>query len=526
MAREGPTSIDPKAIPSRLLLITSTSSGLHVELVGKGLPSAIQTNSVALDGFAILSYCWGGPQPVELTRRNILDFGKGIQVSKLPKSLRDAAWFTHKIGLKYLWIDALCILQDDNEDKVREISRMELYYGQSTVTICAASAAKCTDGFLTSREEDPATYAIGPIQLRAKTSSGALGFVQGTAESDYFNNWKPQEPITLRGWTLQEALLSRRILIFSSDHLHFTCTVANATCGGIEPKLKPRVMTGYESRVEGVHTLSGLRSYPVREVWTKVVDSYTIRGLGFPTDKLPAVSALASSLIPMARARNQKVEYLAGLMLDASEPENYYWRTEFLWRVHHVQSTCHIPIGSPSWSWSSVNGRISMYVFSQPKPWSSTDGVQLLEYGVDLENEIAPFGVVKGGFVKIHTRTKSLNASIKNVDYTIAMDYDPSDRMVDPNRTFLALCPDTPEGVGRIELAIQGELDLLLVELIPFYENYTSPAGLIVAEASGPNRYVRVGIYECQQRDHQTAAELAMRKSFFDNSSVQDVYIV
>ncbi|KAI1101346.1 HET-domain-containing protein, partial [Jackrogersella minutella] len=525
MARHGSASIDPKSVPSRLLHLTTKDSVLHVKLIGRGLPSAIPKETVSHQGFAILSYCWGGPQPVQLTHGTVSSFEDGIPVSKLPKSLRDAAWFTYETGLKYLWIDALCIFQDDPEDKIHEISRMELYYGQSTVTICAASAARCSDGFLMSREEDATNYSIGPIQLRVKTSLGTIGSVQAFAESDDFNMRRPPEPITLRGWTLQEALLSRRILIFSSRHLYFTCTVANAGCGGPEPMLKPRVMTSYESRVVGIHTLSGLRDYPVGNVWDKVVNDYTERHLGFAADKLPAVSALASSLVPMANERNQKLVYLAGLMLDISDTDNYFWRTEFLWRVHKMPSTSHIPIGSPSWSWSSVDGRTIAWRSSQPANWTNTDEVQLCDYGVELENEIAPFSTVKGGFVKIHARTKGLN-TIAGFKYKISIECDPGVKSEDPHHIQLVLGPDTAEGEGIVDRGIRGEQPVLLVELIPFYKTRVSPAGLIVTEASSTGQFVRVGTFEFQQPlIDETTEEMDMRKALFKDSKFQAIRI-
>ncbi|KAI1375690.1 HET-domain-containing protein [Hypoxylon crocopeplum] len=525
MARQGPTSIDFNSIPSRLLQLVTKDSVLFVKLVGQGLLSTVPKETVSKDGYAILSYCWGGPQPVQLTHDSIDNLGSGIPTSRLPKSLRDAAWFTNEIGLKYLWIDALCIIQDDAEDKIREISRMELYYGQSTVTICAASAAKCSDGFLMSREEDAANYSIGPIRLRAKTASGTIGSVQALDESDNFNIKRPQEPISLRGWTFQEALLSRRILIFSSRHLYFTCTVANAGCGGLEPMLKPRVMTSYESRTVGVNTLSGLRDYPVRNIWDKVVDDYTIRQLGLATDKLPAVSALASSLIPMANERNQKLVYLAGLMIDTTDTDNYFWRTELLWMVHQTQSARPIPNGSPSWSWSSLGGRIITWREPQPGNWSNTDDVQLCKYGVELENEIAPFGAVKGGFVKIRTRTKNLD-TITGLKYRITTERDPVTKLVNPDHTVLVLSPDTEERERIIHRGTQGEQRVLLVELIPFYEKIFSPAGLIVTHAPNSDRYVRVGMFEYQQPDYQTAAAVIVRKALFDESRFQDIYII
>ncbi|KAI0831616.1 HET-domain-containing protein [Hypoxylon sp. FL0890] len=521
----GPELIDSNSIPSRLLQLVIKDSTLHVKLVGRDLPSAIQKEMVSRQGFAILSYCWGGQQPVQLTRNTINRFGDGIPISQLPKTLRDATWLTNKIGLGYLWIDALCIVQDDIEDKICEIPRMELYYGHSTVTICAASAAKYSEGFLLSREENAADYRIGPIQLRVKTSTGACGYVQAVEEADNFNLKRPQEPIALRGWTLQESLLARRILIFSSRQLYFTCTVANASCGGPEPTLKPRVMTSYESRVVGVHTLSGLRIYPIREIWDTIVTQYTRRYLGVSTDKLPAVSALALSLPRMAEERNQKLVYLAGLMIDVSDAENYYWRTELLWMVTRMESTLRVSGRGPSWSWCSVDGPLLPWGWPQPSKWRNTDNTQLCEYKVDLESELAPFGAVKGGYLKVRARLRSLD-SVSRLSYMISTQRDYKCQRIDTN-AILVLSPDTKEGAQLVSEGIQGRERVSLLELIPYYEDRTSPAGIVVSQVSSTGHYVRLGIFEFQKPDKMTTvAEIDATRTFFDDSSWQYVHLI
>ncbi|KAI0882942.1 HET-domain-containing protein [Annulohypoxylon maeteangense] len=530
MSRQGQASIDSNSIPSRLLHLVANDSEFHVQLIDWNSRSAIEKETVCLEGYAILSYCWGGSQPIQLTRDNFKALKEGVPVAQLPKSLRDAAWFTNKIGLKYLWIDSLCIIQDDSEDKVYEISRMELYYGQSTVTICAASAASCSEGFIMPREEDTENYKFGPINLRAKNSLGTLGSVQAVAEFSFPSDEKVPEPIVLRGWTLQESMLSSRILIFSSHYLHFTCTVANSSCGGFEPMLRPRFMTQYESQIPKVHTISGFRDYPVTHVWRYLIDDYTERGLGFLADKLPAVSALASSLIPMGKERNQKLVYLAGLMVDISDPENYSWRNEFLWRVHKMHSTSHIPTGSPSWSWSSLSGRVIMckrfpYTFG----WNIAeegDTRKICEYKVELENEMAPFGAVKGGFVKLRARIKELS-TIEGHNFNIATESNPGSMFAITDYVTLTVIPDTGEGMCTINRGINGEQRVFLVELVPFYESGDTPTGLIVTNAAGTDRYVRVGIFEYRHpENNQNVEDLALRKDLFDGSKFEYVQII
>ncbi|KAI0443978.1 HET-domain-containing protein [Xylaria telfairii] len=411
---DGDTSnevINPSSIPSRLLRLYQNADGiLHVQVIGRDTEHPIPTLRVSHQGFAILSYCWGSSQPIQLTRETI-KHTSSYPTTMLPKTLVDAAWFTHQLGLEYLWVDALCILQDDVDDKGREIPRMGQYYGDATVTICAASAETCSQGFLPTPPppaENPESYLFGPIELRVKTTTGELGTIQVIKEPDYFNSHRAREPVVKRGWTLQESLLSRRLLISSAQHLYFACREANASCGGREPLPKSRVIGLYESRVPGVNTISSLqRMYPAASTWDKVVNEYTQRRLGCFEDKLPAISAMAASLVTMAREeRAQELRYCAGLMLDL-EGKDRGWKGEFLWAVTELDSSVVVSdySSSPSWSWASLQAPIRRWQ-ATPDDFPDEDGIRLLHFDAPLADARNPFGAVRGGLIKLVARTR------------------------------------------------------------------------------------------------------------------------
>jgi hypothetical protein len=93
-------------------------------------------------------------------------FRAGIPASELPKSLGNAIIATRKLGLRYLWIDSLCIVQDDKKDKAEEISEMPQIYQNAYVTISAASAANCHDGFLHVRKLAKSGHATFKLAYR------------------------------------------------------------------------------------------------------------------------------------------------------------------------------------------------------------------------------------------------------------------------------------------------------------------------------------------------------------------------
>ncbi|KAH9885000.1 HET-domain-containing protein [Xylariomycetidae sp. FL2044] len=526
--------IPPDAIPTRLLELCRDGRTLLFRLVGKNSTTEIDKDHVSCEGYASLSYCWGGSQPVQLTWGSLEQLCGWQRSSLLPKSMEDAIWYTERIGLKYVWVDALCLFQDDPADKSREIARMALYYGQSTVTLCAASAPTCLEGFLHRRLEDPSNYAIGPVQIGVLNSSGLPGLVQALSDPDYTGSRRPREPTTLRGWTLQEGLLSRRLLIFAASHLSFSCSVANASCGGPEPRVRPRQMTSYESRVNGIYTLSALRNYPILEVWHRVVREYTSRFLGFTDDKLPAVSALASSLVSMARERDQDMAYLAGVMLDTTQPDNCEWRHMLLWTAAKTTKMRSIPGRSPSWSWAALDGPVMTWGHSQYSNWVVNDGIRLIRYNVDLENNNLPFGVVKGGLITLRAKTRRLD-TIQDANIKVSLERVYVNERMDEEKTVLVYSPDTTAHEQLIRANMRGEeRGLLLLELIPFYNKQTSPAGIIITreDRAGDERYVRIGMFEYQPVDYirplpvETPSERQARKSLFEDCRFRDLLLV
>ncbi|KAF2971528.1 hypothetical protein GQX73_g2055 [Xylaria multiplex] len=534
-------TINTDSIPSRLLRLYQTETGsLHVQIIGRDMEHPIPTFDVSRRGFAILSYCWGGLQSIQLTRETI-KLRSTYPTTALPKTLADAAWFTHQLGLEYLWIDALCILQDDADDKGREIPRMGQYYGDSTVTICAASADTCFKGFLMdpAPSEDPSNYLFGPVELRVTTTMGELGTIQVFKEADYFGAHREREPIVKRGWTLQESLLSRRLLIFSSHHLYFSCREANASCGGREPLPKSRFIGVYESRVPGISTISSLqRMYPAVNTWDNVVNEYTRRLLGCFDDKLPAISAMAASLVRLAKdERAQDLHYCAGLMLDL-EGKDKGWKGEFLWAVTQPASPIVEPDHSsyPSWSWASLQAPIKRWV-GNTDDFPDEDGIRLLDFNAPLRDRRNPFGAVTGGLVKLMARTRLLSTINRaTLNTLVSREVTLEDATYDEStRSVLVLRSDTIESDRIIAC---GDQEILLVELIATRAKGTKttyPAGLLVLEAGGDagdsKCYKRVGIFEFKYKEvwgAKNGKDLALKqaRALFYNSELREIHIL
>jgi len=114
--------------------------------------------------YAALSYCWGSNSYGELNQSNLNKYIQHLCLDALPQTLRDAIAVTKSISVPYLWVDALCILQDSDDDKSHEISMMERVYRDSLVTIVAANSEGVTNGFLQPRKTRLESFVL-PFRL-------------------------------------------------------------------------------------------------------------------------------------------------------------------------------------------------------------------------------------------------------------------------------------------------------------------------------------------------------------------------
>jgi hypothetical protein len=100
-----------------------------------------------------LSYCWGECLPLKMTSASLDSMKLSIPLARFPKTIRDAVMVTRACGIPYLWVDALCIMQDSREDWVRESARMGSIYANALSVIIADAAIDCNSGFLTTRKD-------------------------------------------------------------------------------------------------------------------------------------------------------------------------------------------------------------------------------------------------------------------------------------------------------------------------------------------------------------------------------------
>jgi len=163
--------------------------------------------------YIALSHPWGpGPEYFCTDRKNINEYEVNISFEKLPKTFRNAVTATRKLGLQYLWIDSLCIIQGDDGDFAQEALRMEDVYSSAYCTLAASSAKNPNDGFLVPRKDNKfLTFHMN-------------GFpVYVSRFMDDFEKHVLQGPLSKRGWVMQERALARRTIFFTDRQTYFEC---------------------------------------------------------------------------------------------------------------------------------------------------------------------------------------------------------------------------------------------------------------------------------------------------------------
>ncbi|KAI5921527.1 heterokaryon incompatibility protein-domain-containing protein [Camillea tinctor] len=300
--------------------------------------------------YAALSYCWGGPQEVSLTRENLYDLQRGpLDSASLPQTFKDAILTTQMLGLEYLWIDALCIIQNDPVDKAREITRMCSIYENSIVTIVAATASSVRDGFLKPVSIFNERYPSCEIQVSLEGNNpSTLTFTPlHTHHTDDF-------PINKRGWTFQEASIPPRLLVFGDLEPFFRCrsgdvVTVSKTCIRYDrmSRMKPRRLVNRHVKIDG-RSINDIED-SLSSIWPEVVEEYTSRDLSFAEDRPLAAGGV--------------IDFLSGIFHDKC----YFgvWASCpiacLLWqKTYSGRESVAIP-GLPTWSWMSITGQVDLY---------------------------------------------------------------------------------------------------------------------------------------------------------------------
>ncbi|KAI8635651.1 hypothetical protein F5Y19DRAFT_461232 [Xylariaceae sp. FL1651] len=176
----------------------------------------VESGKIEPSPYVALSHCWGKvPEAGRLCtfQNNMTQLTQCIEFNALPKTFRDAIQVTQGIGINYLWIDSLCIIQDDRADWERESARMEQVFSSAYCTIAASSSKSSAEGFLDVRQPRRC------VQLET-ANMGKLYVCQNI---DNFHRDVDLGELNSRGWVMQERVLSRRTIFYTSTQVYWEC---------------------------------------------------------------------------------------------------------------------------------------------------------------------------------------------------------------------------------------------------------------------------------------------------------------
>lgn len=332
--------------------------------------------------------------PLRLLTNNIDEFLTGISPSQLCKTFKDAIAVTRKLGIRYLWIDSLCIIQDSPQDWQEQSATMAQVYSNSYCNIAATYAPDGSFGCFTERDTD----LIKPLKVDHQSGPrpGPCYAVPGR----YWAESVIEMPLFLRAWAFQELVLAPRKLFFGQTEVAFQCkqNTASETFPGRVPRqigvgglvqIEPNSQGG---QVRQFYGSSAEKSLHTLSKWDTIVYRFSIGRLTFATDKLVALSAIASKM-----SERLKCGYLAGLW-------HQHLAYQLLWQVrgdvgivNPYRTSTYV---APTWSWASVTGRVSAACKIR-----HADGrdivVEIIEAQVELVSDLNPFGQVKNGFIRV-----------------------------------------------------------------------------------------------------------------------------
>jgi hypothetical protein len=455
-------------LPSRVIDVGSISDPLS---------KLFEPSSITWEQYVTLSYCWGRDHFTTTTLSNIESHKESLDWPTLPQTFKDSIQTTRNLGFRYLWIDALCIIQDSDEDKAKEIGRMGDIYNNATFTIAVVGASRVAEGFLRTKPKLS-------VEIPYRCPNGEMGLVRVAPQREV-DLWL--ESLFTRAWCLQENLLSPRLLLYTDTEVIWQCESApikrpdttHVAYVRADPKLgrspfrrlPANILTPVKTSNEAEDGSADAERY---QIWRSLVENYTRRRLTVASDRLPALSGIA-----------QKFK-------EAWSDELYagHWKRQFIpllsWRRSNMKDQGYYPplldYRAPSWSWASIDGPIE-FDFRFDLGNVRGLGAKLITCEFDMDSKEKDFAVIEASMIPVREIPDPDNPA-RGMVYLDDHREDTwprfSDRLSHLNDEMMGLTWCMLLGEGKSGSGKQ-----------------MKTIGLLVMEAQGtPDAYSRIGLYE------------------------------
>ena len=402
-------STDLSSLPTRVIDVSQSDKQLLFETGGNR------------GQYIALSHRWDDAQLPLLTTLNLQQLKLGFSSIRLTRRFKDAIAFTRALGINYLWIDCLCILQDSARDWEIQPANMASVYRNSYVTICVSGFQASSDGFVSrprfkSWEIDVNMPSDEIGRVKAQEAIHHELFY-GSDQVDTTGN-----PLSVRGWAFQERILSRRVLHFTEYETTYECDTGTwCECGRLE--MKSRV--AHDMSSHSIQKYASLFSgTPDLLTWHDVVSEYSTKCFTKDEDVLPALSGIASKVQSKGSGR-----YFAGLWENDFLASLVWVATDMFDANDFRKATRPLRPSSyrgPSWSWVAVQANIEWKFSYQVRYFVVR--VQEVEctvlganpFGKVSSGRLEIFGLVVEALLEIKTRTGPPNYESRS--YSLSRD--------------------------------------------------------------------------------------------------------
>lgn len=304
----------------------------------------------------------------------------------MPKTLVDAVKIARHLSIPYLWVDCLCICQDDPADWARESERMGDIYSGAYLVIAATRAVSASEGCFSVRPE----RASRAVDIPGHAKQIKVSLVYNSNEFEFYHGSWESEPLSTRGWAFQERFMASRTLHYTTRQMYFECThgIFGEDGSFYENRFGYLKVPRRPDSVQPGRLLA-------ESGWHNIVKEYSMRRLTKPTDKLPALAGVVKFFAKIVGA-----EYVAGL-----------WSNAILhglaWETFRSTNYPVRPMGvytGPSWSWAGYSGPATVF-YSLRHHGRVAQALNWEANPVNLSN---PFGEVSDAWVRIRAPMTAL----------------------------------------------------------------------------------------------------------------------
>ncbi|CAG5177728.1 uncharacterized protein ALTATR162_LOCUS8352 [Alternaria atra] len=348
-----------------------------IDLRGDVIKLALAPEESTQGSYVALSHCWGGSQSLQTTLASLASFQERISPNDLPQTFLDAIYVTRALGFSHIWIDSLCIIQDDASDWEQQSSIMASIYSNADLVLAGVAAGSADEGFL----RKPRQSCEGIVNLSVRGGESSFVYRVVPDSHDFI-----EEPLYKRGWTLQERLCARRFLAYGNWEMSWECKECSC-CEYHGNNLDSDSISQQEGSFGARMETTSPQDFA--QLWgTRVVYPYCRRSLTKATDTPVAISALA------ARFHSQfQGTYLAGL-----------WKEDLCKALLWFSKPPGRPSSffAPTWSWMSL--QLPHEIDYDPTVTSNHVLEETLVFNVQTEvtpSTTNPYGPVSSGTIRL-----------------------------------------------------------------------------------------------------------------------------